>query len=448
MKIEKYYNILNYLKEIIKGTEFEGHVFSVGGCERDKHLGLKTIKDIDIVIDLMDGGIKFAKWLESNGYTHGSVVVYENFGTAMFKLDKFPKEEIEAVHTRKETYRDKNSRNPETAFGTINDDCLRRDFTINSLYHNISTEEDLDLTGNGLLDLEEGFIKTCSSPDIIFTDDPLRIMRAIRFSSKLGFRIDDDVLKGMKDNAERLKIISQERITDEFNKILTSINPFLGLRYLDSIKFFDIITPYLFTTEKGKIDAFNAIYEFQDNKKYKLETALAVFLKSWYSGDSNRNLFLHNFKYSNDTIKIVNLYSSESWHVELACALNLPNKVREIIHKCATVEDFENIVAIAKATRNLGPRSDGREIFDVLNDIDVHEMIGYKLPVNGDDIMEILQIGPSPLIKKVFDVLIEEAYENPKITKEECVAIIEEFKPGTECIDTTKLTGNSLTIKK
>lgn len=448
MKIEKYYSILNYLKEIIKGTEFEGHVFSVGGCERDKHLGLKTIKDIDIVIDLMDGGIKFAKWLESNGYTHGSVVVYENFGTAMFKLDKFPKEEIEAVHTRKETYRDKNSRNPETAFGTINDDCLRRDFTINSLYHNISTEEDLDLTGNGLLDLEEGFIKTCSSPDIIFTDDPLRIMRAIRFSSKLGFRIDDNVLKGMKDNAERLKIISQERITDEFNKILTSINPFLGLRYLDGIKFFDIITPYLFKTEKGKIDAFNAIYEFQDNEKYKLETALAVLLKSWYSGDNNRNLFLHNFKYSNDTIKIVNLYSSESWHVELACALNLPNKVREIIHKCATVEDFENIVAIAKATRNIGPRSDGREIFDVLNDIDVPEMIGYKLPVNGDDIMETLQIGPSPLIKKVFDVLIEEAYNNPKITKEECIAIIEEFKPGTEFIDTTKLTGNSLTLKK
>lgn len=448
MKIEIYYDILNYIKEIIKGTEFEGHVFSVGGCERDKHLGLRTIKDIDIVIDLMDGGIKFAKWLESNGHTHGSVVVYENFGTAMFKLDKFPKEEIEAVHTRKETYRDKNSRNPETAFGTINDDCLRRDFTINSLYHNISTEEDLDLTGNGLLDLEEGFIKTCSSPDIIFTDDPLRIMRAIRFSSKLGFRIDDDVLKGMKDNAERLKIISQERITDEFNKILTSINPFLGLRYLDGIKFFDIITPYLFKTEKGKIDAFNAIYEFQDNEKYKLETALAVFLKSWYSGDSNRNLFLHNFKYSNDMIKIVNLYSSESWHVELACALNLPNKVREIIHKCATVEDFENIVAIAKATRNIGPRSDGREIFDVLNDIDVPEMIGYKLPINGDDIMETLQIGPSPLIKKVFDVLIEEAYNNPKITREECLAIVEEFKPGTEFIDTKNLTGNSLTLKK
>lgn len=448
MKIEIYYNILDYIKSIIKGTDFEAHVFSVGGCERDKHLGMNTIKDIDIVIDLMDGGIKFAKWLEENGHTHGSVVVYENFGTAMFKLDKFPKEEIEAVHTRKETYRDKNSRNPETAFGTINDDCFRRDFTINSLYHNISTGEDLDLTGNGLLDLEEGVIKTCSSPDIIFTDDPLRIMRAVRFGAKLGFRIADDVYEGMKSNVERLKIISQERITDEFNKILTSKQPHLGLRYLDGIKFFDVITPYLFANEKGKHDAITAIGNFQNNEKYTLETALAVFIKTWYSSDQKRNLFLMNFKYSNETIKIVNLYSAESWHLELACALNLPNKVREIIHKCSTVEDFEKIVAIAKATRNLPPRSDKREIFDLLNDIDVSEMIGYKLPINGDDIMNVLQIGPSILIKNVLDRLMEEAYENPKITREECIEITKEYKPGEKFIDTTKFTGNSLTIKK
>lgn len=448
MTIETYKKIIEHIKQLIKGSKFEGHVYSVGGCERDKHLGLKEIKDIDLTIDLEHGGIDFANWLFDNGFTSSKVVIYENFGTAMFRLKDFPNEEIESVFTRKEIYRDKNSRNPETSFGTIKDDCIRRDFTINALYHNISLDEDLDLTGKGIEDLHNGIIRTCDNPNIIFSDDSLRIMRAARFSAKLGFIIDNDVLEAMKRNIERLKIISQERITDEFNKILTSKRPHLGLMYLDGIKFFDIITPYLFTTEKGKIDAFNAIYEFHDNEKYKLETALAVFLKSWYSGDSNRNLFLKNFKYSNDMIKIVNLYSSESWHVELACALNLPNKVREIIHKCATVEDFENIVAIAKATRNIGPRSDGREIFDVLNDIDVPEMIGYKLPVNGDDIMETLQIGPSPLIKNVFDVLIEEAYNNPKITKEECIAIIEEFKPSTEFIDTTKLTGNSLTLKK
>ena len=428
MTIETYKNMIEHIKQLIKGSKFEGHVYSVGGCERDKHLGLIEIKDIDLTIDLEHGGIDFANWLFDNGFTSSKVVIYENFGTAMFRLKEFPNEEIESVFTRKEIYRDKNSRNPETSFGTIKDDCIRRDFTINALYHNISLDEDLDLTGKGIEDLHNGIIRTCDNPNIIFSDDSLRIMRAARFSAKLGFLIDSEVFDAMKRNIERLKIISQERITDEFNKILTSKRPHLGLSYLDGIKFFDVITPYLFTTEKGKIDAFNAIYEFQDNEKYKLETALAVFLKSWYSGDSNRNLFLKNFKYSNDMIRIVNLYSSESWHVELACALNLPNKVREIIHKCATVEDFENIVAIAKATRNIGPRSDGREIFDVLNDIDVPEMIGYKLPVNGDDIMETLQIGPSPLIKKVFDVLIEEAYNNPKITREECIEIVNNFK--------------------
>lgn len=428
MTIETYKNIIEHIKQLIKGSKFEGHVYSVGGCERDKHLGLREIKDIDLTIDLEHGGIDFANWLFDNGFTSSKVVIYENFGTAMFRLKEFPNEEIESVFTRKEIYRDKNSRNPETSFGTIKDDCIRRDFTINALYHNISLDEDLDLTGKGIEDLHKGIIRTCDNPNIIFSDDSLRIMRAARFSAKLGFIIDNDVFEAMKMNIERLKIISQERITDEFNKILTSKRPHLGLSYLDGIKFFDVITPYLFANEKGKFDALIAISKFERNEKYKLETALAVFLKSWYSSDERRNKFLHNFKYSNDTIKIVNLYSSESWHVELACALNLPNKVREIIHKCATVEDFENIVAIAKATRNIRPRSDGREIFDVLNDIDVPEMIGYKLPVNGDDIMEILQIGPSPLIKKVFDVLIEEAYNNPKITREECVEIVNNFK--------------------
>ena len=103
------------------GREFEGHVYSVGGCERDKHLGLKEIKDIDLVVDLPNNsGIRFANWLYSIGLTISKPVVYENFGTAMFKLSAFPDEEIEVVHTRKEIYRDKNSRNPETDYGTIN----------------------------------------------------------------------------------------------------------------------------------------------------------------------------------------------------------------------------------------------------------------------------------------------------------------------------------------
>lgn len=431
MKIEIYYDILNYIKEIIKGTEFEGHVFSVGGCERDKHLGLRTIKDIDIVIDLMDGGIKFAKWLESNGHTHGSVVVYENFGTAMFKLDKFPTEEIEAVHTRKETYRDKNSRNPETAFGTIHDDCYRRDFTINALYHNISTGEDLDLTGLGLTDLESGVIRTCNEPDVTMNDDSLRIMRACRFSSKLGFKIDNDVFNAMKRNIDRLEIISQERITDEFNKILMSGHPYIGLTYLDDIGFFDTITPYLFTYENGeknddaKFGAFETVLEIVSKYEYDLETLLGGFVQNWYCESKQRNKFLKNFKYSNDTIEKVSFYAMKAWPLELACKWKLGSKIREIAYECKTIDDFNHIVAIAKSFPKL---KDGNFVFGFIRNIDIEEMIGYKLPVNGDDIMEIRGIGPCKEVKTIIDHLLECAFMNPKITRDECVEIIKDIK--------------------
>lgn len=427
MRIETYYEILDYIKNIINGTEFEGHVYSVGGCERDKHLGSDTIKDIDIVVDLMDGGIRFANWLESNGYTKGSVVVYENFGTAMFKLKEFPDEEIETVHTRKETYRDKNSRNPETAFGTINDDCFRRDFTINSLYHNISKDEDLDLTGRGFDDLEKELINTCSSPDVIFTEDPLRIMRAARFSAKLGFLIDNDVFDAMKRNIERLKIISQERITDEFNKILMSGNPYIGLSYLNDIGFFDTITPYLFTYENGekneaaKEGAFESVLEIVEKYNYDLETVLGAFVQNWYCEGKQRNKFLKEFKYSNDVINKVNFYAMKAFPLELACKWKLGSKIREIAYECDTIDDFNHIVAIAKSFPKL---KDGNFVFGFIRNIDIEEMVGYKLPVNGNDIMEIRNIKPGKEVKKILDYLFEEAFKNPKITRDECVEII------------------------
>ncbi len=427
MKIEVYYKILDYIKTIIKGTEFDGHVYSVGGCERDKHLGNSTIKDIDIVVDLMDGGIRFAKWLESNGYTNGSVVVYENFGTSMFKLKEYPEEEIETVHTRKETYRDKNSRNPETAFGTINDDCFRRDFTINSLYHNISTDEDLDLTGRGFHDLEFELIYTCSAPDVIFTEDPLRIMRAARFAAKLGFLIDVDVMAAMKNNIERLKIISQERITDEFNKILMSGHPYVGLSYLDDIGFFDTITPYLFKygngemNEKAKFSAMESVWEIVDKYDYNLETLLGAFLQNWYCDGKQRNEFLRTFKYSNDIINKVNFYAMKAFPLELACKLKLGSKIREIAYNCETIDDFNHIVSISKSFPKL---KDGMHVFKFINNIDIEEMIGYKLPVNGNDIMEIRGIKPGKEIKRIIEYLFEKAFENPKITKDECAELI------------------------
>ena len=141
-----YIDIRNRLRELIAGTEFDGKVFFVGGCCRDDIMGTE-IKDIDISVALPDGGIRLAMWLHENGHLAGEVSAYPEVHTAKFRLADFPDVELESVHTRKESYPDRGSRNPVTDYGTHEEDCFRRDFTVNALYQNISTGEIIDITG-------------------------------------------------------------------------------------------------------------------------------------------------------------------------------------------------------------------------------------------------------------------------------------------------------------
>lgn len=425
MKITKYYDILNYLKDIISGTEFEGHVYSVGGCERDKHLGLQEIKDIDLVVDLKDGGIRFARWLHSMGLVrNGNIIVYENFGTAMFRLSAFPDEEIEVVHTRKEIYRDKNSRNPETAFGTIYEDCFRRDFTINALYHNISTDEDLDLTSMGLTDLEQGIIRTCNNPDSTFIDDPLRLLRALRFCCKLGFAMEKETVNGIVKHAKRLEIISQERITDEFNKILLSANPSYGLKLLFNYGIIDVIMPDVYT-ESAKKEVLEKFPALTQSHCYSLELALGFLFNNRIITSEIREKVMKEFKYSNEIIKEVNLYGTYSWRIELACALKLENKIREIARICKDELHFRNVLAISKVMRSITYDGDYLDFIDTVSDINM--MFGYELPITGDDVMEILNLEPGKKVGDILQIIMEKAYENPRINRKDCIKLMREI---------------------
>ena len=159
MTEDKFYKIVSYLKDLIKGTKFEGKTYVVGGAVRDLLMN-KEIKDVDIVVELPNGGIEIAKWMEENGYTHGSVVTYPTYGTAMFRLNEYPEVEIECVQTRKEQYKDKNSRNPETEYGTLYEDIMRRDFTCNTLLYDITNCQVLDLTGKGIEDIKNKIIRS------------------------------------------------------------------------------------------------------------------------------------------------------------------------------------------------------------------------------------------------------------------------------------------------
>lgn len=216
-------------------------VYLVGGFVRDFILGKKRNK-IEYDLLVVGSGIDFAKDLAKE-LNVASIVVYKNFGVAYFKYENFS---FEFVGARKESY-NRNSRKPIVENGTFEDDIYRRDFTINALALSLNKKnygDIIDILG-GLNDIENRIIKTPLDPEKTFSDDPLRMLRAIRFASELNFTIDDNTFFAIKRMKERIKIISQERISDEFLKIIASDKPSIGLRLLQESGLNEIIFPEL-----------------------------------------------------------------------------------------------------------------------------------------------------------------------------------------------------------
>lgn len=239
-----YHDICAYLRRLTKGTPYEGHVYAVGGCCRDEVMG-NDIKDVDLAVDLPDGGVEFARWLAAQHLTVGEPVLFPKFGTAKMYLRDFPDDELQVVQTRREKYTNHNSRNPETAFGSLEEDCMRRDLTINSLYYDITNNKLIDITGVGVRHIHEHILRTPAAPFETFDDDPVRILRCVRFASRFGWKIDRDMLDAMAENVSRLNIISRPRLTGEFNKLLIGPRPDIGVGYLSDIDAICHIFPQL-----------------------------------------------------------------------------------------------------------------------------------------------------------------------------------------------------------
>lgn len=247
-------------------TEKNLQAYVIGGFVRDLLLG-RSSKDIDIVVvgNGLDLAKECARILRVN-----KVSVFENFGTAQFKYKDL---DVEFVGARKESYR-QDSRKPIVENGTLEDDQNRRDFTINALAISLHADTFGDIIDpfNGLTDLEKGIIRTPLNPDITYSDDPLRMMRAIRFASQLGFKIENESLKSILNNAERLEIISIERIMDELNKIILSNLPSRGFKLLNSTKLLHQFFPEMIALQgvetidgKSHKDNFYHTLEVLDN---------------------------------------------------------------------------------------------------------------------------------------------------------------------------------------
>lgn len=238
--VDKHLN-LNIFREISTATDqMQQETYLIGGYVRDLFLN-RLSKDIDVVT--LGSGIKLAEKVADIIKPKPSLSIFKNFGTAMLKNKNY---EIEFVGARKESYRS-NSRKPVVENGSLEDDQNRRDFTINALALGLNKNNYGKLVDpfNGLEDLKNKVIRTPLDPSITFSDDPLRMMRAIRFSAQLGFNIQDETLQAIAKNSPRIKIVSGERIADELNKIILTEKPSVGFHLLEETGLLKIIFPEL-----------------------------------------------------------------------------------------------------------------------------------------------------------------------------------------------------------
>ena len=280
MKILSHEDILQQLDHpffrLISDTaeELALECYVIGGWVRDLYLE-RPSSDIDIVVvdptqQTKRPGIAIAEALRHKLGKKAHIAIYKNFGTAQLKHKSL---EIEFVGARKESY-DRNSRKPVTEDGTLEEDQNRRDFTINAMALCLNRERFGELVDpfDGLSDLEDKTIATPLDPDITFSDDPLRMMRCIRFATQLGFHIEEETFEALGRNKERIKIISAERIADELNKILLSPTPSKGFVELERCGLLPLIFPELallqgIETKNGKAhkDNFYHTLEVLDN---------------------------------------------------------------------------------------------------------------------------------------------------------------------------------------
>lgn len=249
------------LRQLADQNELEAYV--IGGYVRDLLLE-RPSKDVDVVV--VGDGIRLAEALKETWGKRAHLSVFKNYGTAQVKRGNI---EVEFVGARKESYTE-DSRNPTVCAGTLQDDQLRRDFTVNALALSLNGNTFGDLLDpfNGLRDLQLKVLRTPCDPDVTFSDDPLRMMRAIRFAAQLGFFIEDKTFNGIIHNAERIRIVSHERILTELNKIMMSPRPSMGIRLLDDAGLLNLILPEL-TALKG-IESIDGIGH-KDNLAHSLK---------------------------------------------------------------------------------------------------------------------------------------------------------------------------------
>lgn len=432
-------------------------VYAVGGFVRDIFLQ-RPSKDLDFVT--VGSGIELAEAVAHHLGPKAHLSVFPNYGTAQVKFRDL---ELEFVGARKESY-NRDSRNPIVEDGTLEDDMRRRDFTINAMAISLNEKSFGELIDpfNGLIDLHSGVIKTPLDPDITFSDDPLRMLRAIRFATQLykksddsenpsysAFRIDNDTFSAIKRNAQRMEIIARERINDELSKIMRAPKPSVGWRLLDMAGLLPYVFPSLIPLKgvemkegKGHKDNFYHTIQVVDNVASRSDNEwlrwaallhdIAKPTTKRYDPKLGWTFHNHNFigeKMIPRIFRTMKLPLNEKMkYVAKLVGLHMrpqsvgdqgvtDSAVRRMITDAGN--DVEDLMILAesditskqpdKVRRQLEGFKKLRERMQYVHDAD--ELRNWKNPVDGNEIMERLGVAPGPEIARLKDIVKEAIIE-------------------------------------